>query len=82
MSEQILDCFGVPEHYVTHIGAVESAENGNVRVIRCIKRGGVLVPVYSVVSPLMNMSICASELRQAMQNIFDRDQMVGVLALH
>ncbi len=55
MSEQFLDCVGVPEFFVTHIGAIEDAGSGMVRTIRCIKRSGVLIPIVSCVVPAMAM---------------------------
>lgn len=53
MGEQVLDCFGVPEYFTTHLGEIEDAGNGLVRVVRCIKRNGVLIPVFSQIIPAM-----------------------------
>lgn len=50
MSEQVLDCVGVPDFFVTE-AVMEDAGNGMVRTIRCIKRRGVLIPVVSYVTP-------------------------------
>ena len=56
MSEhQVLDCVGVPEYIATHIGAVEDAGFGLIRIIRCIVRNDVLVPVVSIVVPAMSV---------------------------
>ena len=55
MSEQFLDCVGVPEFFVTHIGAIEDAGSGMVRTIRCIKRSGVLIPIVSCIVPALAM---------------------------
>lgn len=51
MREQILDTFGVKEHFVTELGEIEDAGNGLMRVVRCIRRHGVLVPVFSQIIP-------------------------------
>jgi len=51
MGEQVLDTFGVPEFFTTHLGEIEDIGNGLVRVIRCTKRNGVLIPVFSQVIP-------------------------------
>lgn len=48
---EMVDTFGVPEFYADHIGAIEDLGNGMIRVIKCTKRQGVLVPVYSFVAP-------------------------------
>ncbi len=56
MSEhQVLDCVGVPEYIATHIGRVEDAGFGLIRIIRCIVSNGVLVPVVSTVIPAMSV---------------------------
>ena len=52
---QILDTFGVPEYVATHIGAVEDAGFGLIRIIRCIERNHVLIPVVSIVIPAMSV---------------------------
>lgn len=48
---EMLDTFGVPEFYADHIGAIEDVGNGMIRVVKCVKRQGVLVPVYSFIAP-------------------------------
>lgn len=48
---EMLDAIGIPEHFTTHTGCMEDAGDGMIRIIRCIKRGNVLVPVYSTVLP-------------------------------
>lgn len=40
-----------PDFYATHLGKVEDAGGGNVRLYLCIRRGDHLEPVYSVVIP-------------------------------
>lgn len=41
----------VPEYFATDVGLIEDAGGGNCRMIRCIKRRGLLWPVYSLVTP-------------------------------
>ena len=47
----MLDAVGIPEFFVTHVGEIEDAGDGLVRVVRCVQRHNVLVPVYSMISP-------------------------------
>jgi hypothetical protein len=54
MSE-MLDTFGTPEYFSTHLGALEDAGGGMIRVIRCVQRNGVLVPVCSIVMPAVGV---------------------------
>lgn len=55
MSESFLDGISAPEVYTSHLGGLEDAGDGMVRVIRCIKRNGVLVPVVNLIIPAMNI---------------------------
>lgn len=52
---KMTDYVNVPEYFATDVGLIEDAGGGNCRMIRCIKRGGILLPVYSLVSPTMNL---------------------------
>lgn len=58
----MLDTIGVPEFFVTHIGAIEDAGDGLVRVVRCVVRHGALVPVYSTISPACHVLRLAPEV--------------------
>lgn len=40
-----------PDFYATHLGKVEDAGGGNIRLYLCTRHGGHLEPVYSVVIP-------------------------------
>jgi hypothetical protein len=68
MSEQFLDCVGVPEYFVTHLGAVEDVGNGLIRTVMCIQRNGTLIPVFSCVMPagalLKNMPTITDSARE------------------
>jgi hypothetical protein len=48
---EMLDTVGVPEFYADHVGEMEDMGDGLMRVVKCIKRKGVLIPVYSFVAP-------------------------------
>lgn len=52
---EMLDDAHVQEVFYTHIGAIEDAGSGLVRIVRCIERHGVLVPVLSTVSPAISV---------------------------
>ena len=54
-TDDIIDTFGVPEFFVTHCGKLEDIGHGLMRDIRCIKRGNLLQPVYSVVQPALTV---------------------------
>lgn len=51
----MLDDAHVQEVFYTHIGAIEDAGSGLVRIVRCIERHGLLIPVLSTVSPAMSV---------------------------
>lgn len=69
------DAFGVPEFFVTHVGEIEDAGGGNVRVFRCIKRCGVLIPVFSLVTPTFSMIPQAKEIMDAARNLVVQEAM-------
>lgn len=55
MKQEMLDTIGVPEFYSDRLGTIEDAGNGMIRSVRCIERGGVLIPIYSCVVPAITM---------------------------
>lgn len=75
MSE-MLDTFGVPEFFSTHLGALEDAGDGMMRVIRCIKRGGVLIPVVTVIMPGASILSDGPRFREMAREIM-RGQMAS-----
>lgn len=55
MSGHLVDVTGMPEYFVTELGHVEDAGNGLLRVVRCIKRNGMLIPVFSQIIPAQSV---------------------------
>lgn len=55
MATEMLDATNLQEIFTTHLGALEDAGDGMVRVIRCIKRNDLLVPVAVLIIPAMNI---------------------------
>lgn len=49
--QEMLDSYSVPEYYVDRLGEIEDAGNGMMRIVRCVERHGILVPVFSYISP-------------------------------
>lgn len=60
-----MDSFGVPEFFATHIGEVEYLEGGIVRIVRTVSRAGVMMPVYSLITPLECVLQASRQLREA-----------------
>lgn len=48
------DTFGVPEFFTTHVH-LENAGSGLIRSIRSVERCGLLIPVFSYVTPAVSM---------------------------
>jgi hypothetical protein len=63
-----LDCIGVPEYFTTHLGSVEDVGNGLIRMVRCIQRNGVLIPVFSVVLPFASL-VDVQRIREKVRKI-------------
>lgn len=70
MSEQVLDCVGVPEFYGDVLAEMEDAGNGMMRCVRCVRRHGVLVPVYSVIVPAHQLIQDMGRLREFANKVF------------
>lgn len=70
---QMLDTFGVPEFYADRIGAIEDAGNGMMRIVRCIERNGVLIPVFTVVTPAMGVLKDNARFREIAQQIICKE---------
>jgi hypothetical protein len=48
-----------PEYFVTTIGRIEPAGGNNLRLYLCVKKGGVLEPMFSVVMPIAELAKAA-----------------------
>lgn len=77
MAEQILDCVGVPEFYSDRLGALEDAGSGMLRVVRCIERRGILIPVFSFILPAVSVLEECARCQDVARQI-----MMGAMALH
>lgn len=73
---EMLDTFGVPEHFATHVGKMEDAGNGMMRVIHCIQRNGVLMPVCTLVRPASAVLMICPELREFAMRIMTQSAEV------
>jgi hypothetical protein len=62
---KMAEIYGVPEYFATDVGLIESAGGGNMRIVRCIKRGGILYPVFSLVTPTISMIRALPPVQQA-----------------
>jgi hypothetical protein len=65
----MIDTFGVPEYFADKIGAIEDAGHGMVRIVRCIERQGILIPVFSLVTPAVAMLQEAPRFREMANRI-------------
>ena len=73
MKLEMLDTFGVPEFYSDRIGSLEDAGNGMVRAVRCIERKGVLIPVFSYITPAVCIMKDALRFREIAEEIVCRE---------
>lgn len=66
---EIIDTYGVPEYFVTHMGAIEDAGAGMIRAVHCIERNGVMIPVFSRVMPALSLLRIGPVIREFAQRI-------------
>jgi hypothetical protein len=78
----VIDCFGVPEYFVTHVGSIEDAGGGMVRIVRCIERNNVLIPVFSMVTPAIGMMRLGPIMREFCEHMVEQEMRVGALSAH
>lgn len=78
----MLDCMGIPEYFYTTIGKTEDAGGGCVRIYCCIERGGELIPQLTVVMPASSLLMAAKVAGDAALDVFRRDRVTGLLAVH
>lgn len=74
-----VDTFGVSEFFTTHV-QLEAAGNGLIRAIRSIERGGVLIPVFSYVTPAVCMVRNGPEHRDFAMSVLRAE--LAVLGIH
>lgn len=79
MQEQIemLEGIDVPEIFSSHLGGLEDAGDGLIRVIRCVRRRGMLIPVINIIMPAHGILEDGPRFREMAHRI-----MRGALASH
>lgn len=80
MGENFLDCVGVPEFFITTIGKVECAGAGCVRIYGCAERGGLLVPQYMVIMPMLALLRATQFVQDCALEIHKLE--IGAMAFH
>jgi hypothetical protein len=64
-----IEMLGVPEFYADRFGGIEHAGNGVVRLVRSAQRGGMIVPVVTIVSPAIEMLRSATLARDFIEKL-------------
>ena len=72
---QMADTFGVPTFYATHV-IRENAGYGNVRVLNCTMRGGILIPNSEVIFPATQIVTVCRDIASFAQDLFLAEQMM------
>ena len=80
--QQLLDTFGVPEYFTTHLGDVEDAGGGMIRIVRCVQRGGVLIPVVSCIVPATSVLQVDANLRGLAEKMLFEGMRRGTSSAH
>lgn len=71
-----------PEIFATHIGRIEPAGGGNVRVYVCVQRGRAIEPIYTVVIPIENLAVMARQCQHAVSDVHNRLQFEEMQTAH
>jgi hypothetical protein len=67
--QDLIDCVGVPTFYVT-VAISEPCGGGNVRVMNCAERHGVLIPQVEIIIPAINLVTAARHVIETAQRVF------------
>jgi hypothetical protein len=70
------DFFGTPEYFMNRVYDCEAAGGGNMRVYCCSVRGKEVIPLFSVVMPIIEMIEAAAIVKQRASEIWNEGQMV------
>lgn len=70
---QMADAFGIPEFFITTVGRIECAGGGCVRSYGCSQRGGILVPQYMVIMPILSMIETSNYVRDQTQMLYTKE---------
>ena len=68
----IADAFGVPTFYVTDI-VKEDAGAGNIRIMNCQRRNGILIPQCEIIVPACRLLPIGKEVSAFAHDIFMRE---------
>lgn len=74
MGISIAEVTGLPVYYVD-TAVPESAGDGNMRVINCITRHGVLIPQFEVVIHPTRLIIAARNVTAFAESLFNQEMM-------
>ena len=61
---------GVPEFFMNRIGKAEPYGSGSIRFWCCSASGGLLVPQFHVIMPIMDVAACAKSAIHAATEIY------------
>lgn len=61
---------GVPEFFMNRIGKAEPYGTGSIRFTCCLSSGGLLVPQFHVIMPIMAVTTCAQSAIHAAAEIY------------
>lgn len=73
MSSEMADGFGIPEFFITKVGRVECAGGGCVRSYGCSERGGILVPQYTVIMPILSMIEASKFVQELVARLYKKE---------
>jgi hypothetical protein len=72
----IADVIGLPVYYID-TAIPEDAGNGNVRIINCVTRHGVLIPQYECIIHSTRLIVAGRAVSMKAQIIFNQQMMVN-----
>lgn len=70
---------GVPEFFMNRIGKAEPYGTGSIRFTCCLSSGGLLVPQFHLIMPIMDVAACAKSAINAAAEVYSASFLGGRL---
>lgn len=76
MGANVVEVGSLPVYFIDTV-LTEDAGDGNVRVINCVTRGGVLVPQFEVIIHASRLLLAGRAVAEKAQAVFNTEMMQG-----
>lgn len=80
MTLPLADVTGLPVYYMD-TAVAEHAGDGNVRVLNCITRNGILIPVCEIIIHSARLMIAARTVSATAEEVFNHEMLMAAVGI-